>query len=234
MFQRQVNYLGSVISFKGYHIDQASINAATDLLNQKPYGVGEVRWLLGPLAYHRRYIDTFAKTTQPLYDLLRKPVTTSSSQVQLSKTVAANKDPSQLKSSTPFTWYNNHQRAIEKLMHTVTSPPLLSYPDFHQPFILYVNASTKGLGYSLYQQNRGKFYVLGFGRRALSKSEKRYHSSKLEFLALKRAVFSHFWEYVPYPSKGEADTGNNSLVYFLESAKLSDQLINCGWMSWLV
>ena len=46
-------------------------------------------------------------------------------------------------------------------MHTVTSPPLLSYPDFHQPFILYVNASTKGLGCSLYQQNWGKFYVLG-------------------------------------------------------------------------
>ena len=29
---------------------------------------------------------------------------------------------------------------------TVTSPPLFSNPDFAQPFILHIDASTKGLG----------------------------------------------------------------------------------------
>ena len=191
LFQHQVNYLGRVISSDGYQIDQANIKAVTDLLNQKPGTIGEVRQLLGLLAYYRRYIDSFAKIAQPFCDLLKKPVS-ASSQVPTSQPAAANKDPSQSKSSTPITWQNHHQRAVKKLIHTITSPPLLSYPDFHQPSILHVNASTKGPGCSLYQQTQGKLCILGFGSRALSKAEKRYHGSKLEFLALKWAVCNPF------------------------------------------
>ena len=192
MFQRQVNYLGRVISSDGYQIDQANIKAVTDLLNEKPLTVGEVRQLLGLLAYYRRYIESFAKIPQPLYDLLKKPVSASSQAPASSKTVVVNKDPSQLKSSTPIAWQNHHQRALKKLLHTITSPPLLSYPDFHQPLILHVDASTKGLGCSLYQETQRKLLVLRFGSRAVSKVEKRYHSSKLEFLALKWAVCNQF------------------------------------------
>ena len=154
--------------------------------------VGEVRRLLGLLAYYGRYIDSFAKIAHPLYDLLKKPVSASSQVPISSQTVAVNKDPSQLKSSTPITWQNHHQRALKKLIHTITSPPLLSYTDFHQPFVLHVDAFTTGLGCSLYQQTQGKLCVLGFCRRALSKAEKKYHSSKSEFLALKWTVCNHF------------------------------------------
>ena len=84
-----------------------------------------------------------------------------------------------------MTWHNHHQRTPRKLIHTITSPPLLSYPDFYQPFILHVDAYTKRLGCSLSQKTQGKLNVLGFGNMALSKAEKRYHSSKLEYLALK-------------------------------------------------
>ena len=122
--------------------------------------VGEVRRLLSLLAYYRRHIDSFAKIAQPLYDLLKKPVSASSQVPISSQTVAVNKDPSQLKSSTPITWQNHHQRALKKLIHTITLPPLLSYPDFHQHFILHVDASTKGLGCSLYQQTQGKLCIL--------------------------------------------------------------------------
>ena len=83
LFQRQVNYLGRVISSDRYQIDHANIKADTDLLIQKPCTVGEVRRLLGLLAYYRRYIDSFAKIAQSLYDLLKKPVS-ASSQVPMS------------------------------------------------------------------------------------------------------------------------------------------------------
>ena len=43
LFQRQVNYLERVISSDGCQIDQANIKAVTDLLNEKPRTVGEVR-----------------------------------------------------------------------------------------------------------------------------------------------------------------------------------------------
>ena len=105
-------------------------------------------------------------------------------------------------------------------MHAITSPPVLSYPDFHQPFILH--ASTKELGCSLYQQTYGKLCGLAFGSRALSKAEKRYHSSKLEFLALKLAACNQFGDYLLHAPKVEVYTDSNPLVYVLSSAKLSE------------
>ena len=83
LLQHQVNYLGRALRSDGYQIDQANTKAVTDLLIQKPRTVGEVRQLLGLLAYYRRYIDSFANIPQPLYDLLKKPVS-ASSQVQTS------------------------------------------------------------------------------------------------------------------------------------------------------
>ena len=221
LFQRQVNYLGRVISSDRYQIDHANIKADTDLLIQKPCTVGEVRRLLGLLAYYRRYIDSFAKIAQSLYDLLKKPVSASSQVPMSSQTVAVKKDPSKLNSSTPITWQNHHQKALKKLIHTITSPQLLSYPDFHQPFILHVDASTKRLGCFLYQQTQEKLCILQFGSRALSKAEKRYHSSKLEFLALKWPVCNQSRDYLLYAPKVEVYTDNNHLVYVLALAKLS-------------
>ena len=90
LFQCQVNYPGRVISSDRYQIDQANTKAVTDLLNQKPRTVGEVRQLLGLLAYYRRYVDSFAKISQPFYDLLKKTVSTSSQVPASSKAVAAN------------------------------------------------------------------------------------------------------------------------------------------------
>ena len=94
LFQHQVNYLGRVIDSDGYQIDQAIIKPVTDFLNQKPRTVGVVRLVLGLLAYHRRYIDSFVKIAQPLYDLLKKPASASSQVPTSPKTVALNKDPS--------------------------------------------------------------------------------------------------------------------------------------------
>ena len=51
LFQRQVNYLGRVISSGGYYIDQANIKAVTILLNQKPRTTEEVGHQLGLIAY---------------------------------------------------------------------------------------------------------------------------------------------------------------------------------------
>ena len=69
---------------------------------------------------------------------------------------------------------------------------MLSYPDFNQPFILHVDASTKGLGARLYQYKDKKVRIIGYGSRALTKAEQKYHSSKLEFLSLKWLFVSNF------------------------------------------
>ena len=98
---------------------------------------------------------------------------------------------------------------------------MLSYPDFDQPFILHVDASTKGLGAGLYQYKDKKVRILGYGTRALAKAEQKYHSSKLEFLSLKWAVCEQFWDYLTYAKQIEVYTDNNPLLYVLSSAKLN-------------
>ena len=53
------------------------------------------------------------------------------------------------------------------------------------------------------------------------KSEKNYHSSKLEFLALKWAVTEHFREYLQYsPEPFLIRTDNNPLTYVMTTPNL--------------
>ena len=98
---------------------------------------------------------------------------------------------------------------------------MLSYPDFDQPFILHVDASTKGLGAGLYQHKDKKVRILGYGSRALAKAEQKYHSSKLEFLSLKWAACEQLRGYLTYAKQIEIYKDNNPLLYILSSAKLN-------------
>ena len=125
-----------------------------------------------------------------------------------------------LKALTSIHWRWQHQKALESLITAITSPPLL-YFDFDQPFILHVDASTKGLGAGLYQYKDKKVRILGYGSRALVKAEQKYHSRKLEFLSLKWAVCKHFRDYITYAKQIEVHTDNNPLLYVLSSAKLN-------------
>ena len=125
-----------------------------------------------------------------------------------------------LKGLTSIHWRWQHQKSLESLITAITSPPLL-YPDFNQPFILHVDASTKGLDAVLYQYKDKKVRILGYGSRALVKAEQKYHSRKLEFLSLKWAVSKHFGDYLTYVKQIEVHTDNNPLLYVLSSAKLN-------------
>ena len=64
-------------------------------------------------------------------------------------------------------------------------PTALIYPDFSRDFILLVDTYKHGLGCALYEPQQDQLRVIGYGSRTLACTEKRYHSSKLEYLALK-------------------------------------------------
>ena len=85
---------------------------------------------------------------------------------------------------------------------------------------MHTDASKLGLGAVLYQeQDDGTTRVIAFASRSLSNSEQRYHSSKLEFLALKWAIHDQFHEYL-YGSNFDVYTDNNPLTYIMSSAKV--------------
>lgn len=126
-----------------------------------------------------------------------------------------------LPSRTPIQWTTEHQEVLNQLVETLTKPPILGYPDFDQPFALHCDASQDGLRAVLYQRQQGKMRVIAYGFRSLSQSERRYHSGKLEFLALKWAICERFHDYLYHAQSFVVYTDNNPLTYVRTTAKLN-------------
>eukprot|EP00794_Sanderia_malayensis_P011483 gene11483-12680_t len=70
LFQKQVRFLGRIISEDGYKMDENNVWAVTSLLEKEPKTVGDLRKMLGLLSYYRRSIESFAQRAKPLYELL--------------------------------------------------------------------------------------------------------------------------------------------------------------------
>ena len=96
------------------------------------------------------------------------------------------------------------------------SAPMLAYPNPDKEYLLEMDASKLGLGAILSQkQADGKYHPVAFRSRALHGAELNYHSTKLEFLAMKWAI-EHFQTSL-LGHRFRVHTGNNLLTYFLTS-----------------
>ena len=101
-----------------------------------------------------------------------------------------------------------------------TTAPILAFADLKRPFLLETDASKYILGTILQQvQEDGKYHPVAYASHALCGSEANYHSSKLEFLALKWAMTQQFKEYLMYQSF-TMQTDNNPLTYILTMPNL--------------
>ena len=69
------------------------------------------------------------------------------------------------------------------------------------------------------KQSDRQYHPITFGSHSLTPSEKNYHSSKLEFLALKWSMTEHFKEYLGYVPF-VVQTDNNMLTYVLTTPNL--------------
>ena len=208
-FKTEVSFLGRIVNREGYRMDDQSVNAVRALKKFTPENVGNVRHLLGLLSYHRRHVQDFARIAKPLTNLLNNSgAATSKKKIE---------------------WLPEHQSALDKLIDAVTSPPILAFPNFELPFFVHTDASGLGLGCILYQKQGGVNRVIAYGSRTLAKSEVNYHSSKLEFLALKWAITEKFHDYLAYANEFTVFTDNNPLLYVMGSSKLNS--ISRRWIS---
>ena len=205
LFQKEVKYLGHIVSDQGISTDPKKIETLQKW--PRPTTVKEVRQFIGFASFYRRFIPGFARIARPLHDLLK------------GETRSKKKKGKQSYPSRKVSWTKQHQEAFESLISKLCAAPVLAYADFSKPFVLHTDASTNGLGAVLYQKQEGHERPIAYASRSLSTSERNYPAYKLEFLAMKWSITDKFRDYL-FGAKFVVRTDNNPLKYVLTTAKL--------------
>ncbi|GJX83705.1 putative reverse transcriptase domain-containing protein [Tanacetum coccineum] len=114
----KVQFLSHVIDSQGIHVDPAKIECIKDLASPKT--PMEIRQFLGLAGYYRRFIEGFLKIAKPMTKLTQK--------------------------SVKFEWGDKEEEAFQLLKQKLYSAPILALPEGTKNFVVYYDASHKGLG----------------------------------------------------------------------------------------
>ena len=180
--QKEVHYLGHVISTAGVSPDPAKTEVVSSY--PIPTDLKQLRQFFGLANYYRRFVPDYFKIAEPLHKLLRKGAT--------------------------YNWNTACHKAFTELKHRLVTPPVLTYPDFKLPFLLYTDASDFALGAVLSQIQDGKERVVSYWNRQLTKPERGYSTTQREALAAVSAV-KEFYPYL-YGSSFKLITDHNPLT----------------------
>ncbi|GJR55386.1 putative reverse transcriptase domain-containing protein [Tanacetum coccineum] len=143
-----VHFLGHVIDSKGIHVDQTKIESIKDWASPKT--PTEIRQFLGLAGYYRRFIEGFSKIAKPMTKLTQKGI--------------------------KFDWGEKEENAFQLIKQKLCSAPILALPEGSEGFVVYCDASHKGLGIMLMQREK----VIAYVSRQLKVHEKNYTTHDLE------------------------------------------------------
>jgi hypothetical protein len=135
----EVKFLGHVISQGGVSVDPSKVEAVLNW--ERPRSVTEVRSFLGLAGYYRRFILGFSEIALPLTRLTRKEAT--------------------------FDWDAACEWSFRTLKEKLTTAPVLVIPDPNRKYVVYCDASNKGLGCVLMQDGA----VVAYASRQLKPHE---------------------------------------------------------------
>nr|GEV69809.1 reverse transcriptase domain-containing protein [Tanacetum cinerariifolium] len=143
-----VQFLGHVIDSKGIHVDPAKIESIKDWASPKTQT--EIRQFLGLASYYRRFIKGFSKIAKSMTKLTQKGI--------------------------KFDWGEKEENAFQLIKRKLCSAPILALPKGSEDFVVYCDASHKGLGAVLMQREK----VIAYASRQLKIHEKNYTTHDLE------------------------------------------------------
>ncbi|GJW88298.1 putative reverse transcriptase domain-containing protein [Tanacetum coccineum] len=183
----KVQFLGHVIDNKGIHVDLAKIESVKNWASPKT--PTEIRQFLGLAGYYRRFIEGFSKIAKPMTKLTQKKV--------------------------KFEWGDKQEAAFQLLKQKLCSAPILALPEGSEDFIVYCDASKKGLGAVLMQREK----VISYASRQLKIHEKNYTTHDLELGAVVFAL--KIWRHYLYGTKCTVFTDHKSLQHILNQKELN-------------
>jgi hypothetical protein len=183
----QVVFLGHVVSKDGITVDPSKIEAVVSW--DRPTNVSEVRSFLGLAGYYRRFVEGFSRIAASLTHLTRK--------------------------NAKFEWKEECEKSFQELKQRLVTAPVLTIPSSSGGFVIYSDASRKGLGCVLMQHGR----VVAYASRQLKNYEQNYPTHDLELAAVVFAL--KIWRHYLYGEKCEIYTDHKSLKYFFTQKELN-------------
>ena len=147
------------VKFFGCYYDAAGVHPDPDKVASikripPPENVKDLQRFLGMVQYLSPFVAHLADHTDALRGLLRK--------------------------DSEWQWNATHQRAFEALKERISESTTLTYFDSRKPTVIQVDASQKGIGAALLQDNK----PVAFASKALTPTEQRYANIERELLAV--------------------------------------------------
>ncbi|GJV89424.1 putative reverse transcriptase domain-containing protein [Tanacetum coccineum] len=171
----------------GIHVDPAKIESIKDWASPKT--PTEIRQFLGLAGYYRRFIEGFSKIAKSMTKLTQKGI--------------------------KFDWGEKEENAFQLIKQKLCSAPILALPEGSEDFVVYCDASHKGLGVVLMQREK----VIAYASRQLKIHEKNYTTHDLE---LGSVVFAlKIWRHYLYGTKCTVFTDHKSLQHILDQKELN-------------
>ena len=141
--QTSVEYLGFSINGAGIQPSPTKVQSTVEY--PAPTNVDELHRFLGLVSFYRRFISGSVDLMSPLNKLLQKDI--------------------------KWNWSYDCTDSFEELKRQLAEKPLLHYPDFSQPFIMYCDASDRGIGVILSQKVEDKEHVIAYTSKSFTKFE---------------------------------------------------------------
>ena len=168
IFCKEVTFLGHRVSREGILPDRSNIEKVERW--GRPTNVTSLRGFLGLTGFYRKFVKGYAQIEHPLLELTKKGV--------------------------PFVWSDDCEHAFVTLREALISPPILKYPDFEHPFILYTDASAYAIGSVLAQKcEDGKEHVIAYASHTLESRERKWSTYDRELWAIVWSI-RHFRHYL--------------------------------------
>ena len=151
-WMEKVKLLGHVVSQGGNAVDPNKIEAVMNW--KRPTILTEIRSFLGLAGYYHTFLKGFSQISLPLIKLTRK--------------------------SAPFVWTAECEKSFQELKEKLTSTLVLVLPDLSGPFEVYYDASKRGLGCVLMQNQN----IVAYASRQLKPHKVNYLTRDLELAVI--------------------------------------------------
>ncbi|KAJ9541977.1 hypothetical protein OSB04_028483 [Centaurea solstitialis] len=187
--------LGHLISNRGIEVDKAKLEVIAKL--PEPTTVKGIRSFLGHAGFYRRFIKDFSKISKPLCVLLQH--------------------------DQEFIFDENCKKAFKTLKEALVTAPVVTTPDWSQPFEIMCDASDWAVGAVLGQKKGKIFHPIYYASKTLNDAQINYTTTEKELLAVVFA-FEKFRSYL-MGTKVIVHTDHSALKYLISKKDAKPRLI---------